>query len=409
MFYYSLVDFLALLVLLIINHDVLLKRAAAMESSQEKQYRLFLYAVILYYFSDIIWAWLYAIPQLDWLYIDTELYFVIMAAGVWLWTQYVVEYLGVRSTFRRFLTYAGRLLILYALLVIPLNRMSPIMFWFDENGVFQSGIAREVMYVYQVFILLLTSGYTLFVSSHSTEMKRKRHLTICLSGMIMMFFIAVQIFLSLYPLYAISYMLGCCLLRTFVIENEREEYRRNLEISLEREKEQLLELKTAWKLAYTDALTGVKSKLAYAEKGDLIDRQIGEGSIGKMAIAVFDVNDLKAVNDTLGHDVGDDFIRKACHLICHIFKKSPVYRVGGDEFVAILENDDYENREELLREFNQQIEYNRQHHSVVIAVGLAEYNPREDKSYKRIFERADLEMYHRKRELKGIAEEPASL
>lgn len=400
--YYCLVDFLALLVLLITNHDVLLRKADVSESSPQKHYRWFLYAVIAYYFSDFLWAWWYEISRLDWLFIDTEIYFIIMAAGILLWSQYVVEYLGERNRFRSFLTYAGRILCVYVLIVTPLNRLSPIMFWFDGDGVYQPGPAREVMFISQVVLLLLTAIYTLFVSVRSRGKMRKRYLTIGLSGLIMMVFVAVQIFFPTYPLYAISYMLGCCLLRTFVIENEREEYRRNLEISLEREMEQFLELQTAWNLAYTDPMTGVKSKLAYAEKGDLIDRQIANGDIKELAIVAFDVNDLKLVNDTLGHDVGDEFIKSACRLICGIFKQSPVYRVGGDEFVAILERHDYEKRDKLMAEFKAEIEKNRQNHKVVIAVGMAEYRLAEDNSYKRIFERADLQMYEQKRKLKAV-------
>lgn len=407
MYYYCLIDFLALLVLLITNHDVLLKKADAADSPVQKRYRYFLYAVIAYYFTDMIWYWLYVESWLSWLYIDTEVYFVVMAAGILLWARFAVEYLGSRTGFSKLLIYAGRILFVYVLIVTPLNRWYPIMFWFDGEGVYQTGIARELMFIAQVALLLLTAVYTLSVSLHSVDRKRQRHRTIGLSGLIMMVFVAVQIFFPTYPLYAISYMLGCCLLRTFVIENEREEYRSSLEIALEREKEHFQELKNAWKLAYTDALTGVKTKLAYVEKGEQIDRQIADGTIRNLAIAVFDVNDLKQVNDSLGHDIGDAFIKKACRLICGVFKKSPVYRVGGDEFVAVLEQEDYEDRHRLLQAFNQQIEANRQNGSVVIAVGMVEYKPGEDKSYKRIFERADMQMYQRKRELKALADEPA--
>lgn len=52
---------------------------------------------------------------------------------------------------------------------------------------------------------------------------------------------------------------------------------------------------------------------------------------------VFDINNLKIINDTLGHDFGDILIIDSCKLICKVFKRSPVYRIGGDEFVVILE------------------------------------------------------------------------
>ena len=399
--YYCLIDFLALLILLITNHDVLFTRGNAEEEGPQRSYRHFLYAVILYYITDLLWAWLYDISELDWLYVDTEVYFIVMALGVLLWLYYVVIYLGIKGGLRKFLTYTGLVLFIVVVISTLVNRWCPVMFYFDAEGIYHAGIARDMIFVYQVIMLMVISLYTLVFVSTTTEKQRKRHLAIGLSGLTMMVFIAVQVFFPTYPLYAISYMLGSCLLRTFVIENEREEYRSNLEIALEREKEQFLELKSAWGLAYTDSLTGVKSKLAYAEKTELIDKQIERGSVEELAIAVFDVNNLKWVNDNLGHDVGDEFIRQACSLICTIFKKSPVYRVGGDEFVAILEREDYHNRAALLQAFNQEVEKNQRNDAVVIAAGMAEYKPMQDNSYKKIFERADVRMYKRKRELKA--------
>lgn len=401
--YYCLIDFLALLILLITNHDVLFTRRNAEEDGQQRNYRHFLYAVILYYITDLLWAWLYDVSELDWLYVDTEVYFIVMAAGILLWLYYVVIYLGIKGNFRKFLTYTGLVLFIIVVISTLVNRWWPVLFYLDMAGNYHTGIARDAIFVYQVIMLLVISLYTLVFASTTTEKQRKRHLAIGLSGLIMMVFIAVQVFFPTYPLYAISYMLGSCLLRTFVIENEREEYRSNLEIALDREKEQFLELKTAWTLAYTDSMTGVKSKLAYAEQTDLIDKQIEQGTLKEMAVAVFDVNDLKWVNDNLGHDVGDAFIRQACSLICNVFKKSPVYRVGGDEFVVILEWDNYHNREILLQEFNQEMERNCRQKAVVVAVGMAEYDPAQDNSYKKVFERADVRMYERKHELKTLS------
>ena len=401
--YYCLVDCLALLVLLILNHDVVLKKAARDEEAYKKNYRYFLYAMIAYYFVDFLWAWLYEIQELDWLYLDTEVYLIVMAASVWLWTRYVVSYLEINNDFSRFLKYMGGGLFAGVVLATPLNRFWPLMFYFDSSGVYHGNIVRDGMFIHQIILLLLTSIYTLCFAPASSEKKRQRYWIIGFSGLLIMFFVAVQVFFPTYPLYAISYMIGGCLLRTFVIENEREEYRRTLEIALEREQEQFQELCKAWQLAYKDALTGVKSKLAYAEKIEQIDREIAKGIRQEFALVVLDVNNLKRINDTLGHEVGDEYIKAACRLICDSFKKSPVYRVGGDEFVVFLEQEDYENREKLLAAFNEAVEENRQHDAVVVAAGIAEYVPEQDNSCKRIFDRADEAMYERKHALKNIA------
>ena len=406
MYWYVLVDFLALLVLLITNHDVLFRSLKSKKNQRHKwYYHLFLLNVIVYYLTDISWALLYEHQQLAWLYLDTELYFVVMALGILLWSRFVTAYLQMETIFSRFLFYAGAGLLLLVAVLTPINRFWPVMFWFDSTGVYQTGAARNGVFLYQVFFLLLTSLYTLTSSARGNEKQRKRNLTVGLSGFIMLCCVTIQIFFPTYPLYAISYMLGCCLLRTFVIENEREEYRSNLEIALAREQRQLQELKRAWDKAYKDSLTGVKNKLAYIERVSQIEEQISQGKVRDFALAVMDLNELKIVNDTLGHDAGDDYIRSGCRLICSIFKYSPVYRIGGDEFVVFLAGYDYENKDNLFNLFKQEILKNRRQKDVVVAAGMAEYLPQQDRSYEQVFQRADEMMYRNKREIKAMAKE----
>lgn len=65
----------------------------------------------------------------------------------------------------------------------------------------------------------------------------------------------------------------------------------------------------------------------------------------------------------------------ACLLISEIFQRSPVFRVGGDEFVVILHNEGCNDREELLSMFDRRIEENQRANRVVIAAGIADYIP----------------------------------
>lgn len=416
MYYYCLVDFLALMVLLITNYDILLHYTNMPSKTDtikyKKSYRYFLYAVLAYYPLDMLWGGLYVMGWLNWLYVVTEVYFVVMAAGIYLWTHFVVEYLGRNNVFGRLLLGIVRGLLVMVLVFMPLNRLWPVVFSFDADGIYRTGIARDIVFGVQVLLLLLIAGYTLYIAGSSSAKKKKRYFVIGLSDLLMFACVAAQIYLPTYPCYAVSYMLGCCLLRKFMVENERDEYRKSLEIALEREQEQFQELKKAWHLAYTDAMTGVKSKLAYRERRDALDKEIAAGTLRKMAVVVLDVNDLKIINDTCGHDVGDEYIKKACRLICGIFKKSPVYRVGGDEFVVLLTGDDYECREELKEKFNQEIEKNIQGKSVIVALGMAKYDAAEDSCFGELFDRADEQMYIRKRKLKkmtGRAENDAEL
>ena len=415
--YYSVIGLLALTVLIITNHDVLLQKPDGSASPVQRIYRRFLFCIMAYYITDILWGVLDSLSLTTLLYADTVVYYLAMAAGILLWTQYAIAYLEQRNRFRKALSSAGKLFFAVVCAMTVINLFTPIMFYFDENGVYQAGPVRHALLIVQILLFLFTSLYVLHCAAETRDSEESRHLTIGLFGLIMVILLSIQLFYPFLPLYTIGYMLGGCLLRTFVIENEREEYRRDLEASLHREeearrdleasiareKEQFQQLTTAWKQAYTDVLTGVKSKLAYSDKVQQLDKALENGVLDKLAIVVFDLNDLKRINDTLGHDVGDEMIISACRLICKVFDHSPVYRIGGDEFAAILEGSDYENREELLRVFDQRIEENSRENRVVVSAGMAEYLPGSDSSADSVFRRADAEMYRRKEQWKQLS------
>lgn len=398
--YYSLIGILALLILLIINHDVLLRKKEELSSPAQRVYRWFLQGITAYYVSDILWGILDRLSLMSLLYADTVIYFIAMGLGILFWTQYVVAYLDEKTIFSSILCGAGLTFFSAMIALMLANFFAPIMFWFDEAGSYHPGAARHVMLGIQILLFLLTSAYALFTIIKAGSAERKRYRTIGSFGLIMALLLFIQMFYPLFPLYSIGYMLGSCLLRTFVIEDEKEEYRKDLEASLSREKAQLEELNTTWTLAYKDALTGVRSKLAYVEKESELDRAIADGMKGDLAVVVFDVNSLKHINDTKGHVAGDKVIQEAARMICNTFKHSPVYRIGGDEFIATLEGSDYEHRDELLSEFNRQVEKNRTTDRPIVSAGLANYLPGEDKRYDHVFKRADRRMYQRKEELK---------
>ncbi len=116
------------------------------------------------------------------------------------------------------------------------------------------------------------------------------------------------------------------------------------------------------------------------------------------------MNDLKTTNDTKGHEAGDLLIREACQMICRQFKHSPVFRIGGDEFVAFLEGSDYANRKILLAGFEDQVEANLRAGRAVVSSGMAVFRYGHDKCFRRVFERADQRMYDRKGLLKSMVE-----
>lgn len=188
--------------------------------------------------------------------------------------------------------------------------------------------------------------------------------------------------------------------RKLKFEKKVNEQQKQIEEALRRELNQQKKLQFVTQKAYTDPLTGVKSKQSYVEAEERMNRRMAEKSVSAFRIVVFDLNGLKAVNDTQGHQAGDQYIKDACRIICVTFKHSPVYRIGGDEFVAIMEGEDYDNRDTLLTSFEKKMDDNLAQGKVNIAHGWSDYSPETDNTFREIFERADEKMYERKKQMK---------
>lgn len=173
----------------------------------------------------------------------------------------------------------------------------------------------------------------------------------------------------------------------------------NIDAQVKREQEYAQNLSIERSKANIDAMTGVKNKHAYIDAEASINEKIESDEKVEVALAVFDINGLKHVNDTYGHRAGDDHIRAGCEMICKTFKCSPVFRIGGDEFVAIAQGHDYENLGKLVGEIAKKNAENSAKGGVVVACGAAKYSG--ERNLAAVFEKADHAMYLNKRELKG--------
>ena len=154
---------------------------------------------------------------------------------------------------------------------------------------------------------------------------------------------------------------------------------------------------------YVDSLTLVKNKGAFTAYIDELQDELDKGSCNTgFAIGVFDCDDLKLVNDAHGHDKGDLYIKTASHLICTVFSRSPVFRIGGDEFSVILRNEDFDSREELTARIKKELSdisasAANSWEEVHLSMGIAVYDPGRDHSVNDVVRRADQIMYEEKR------------
>lgn len=174
---------------------------------------------------------------------------------------------------------------------------------------------------------------------------------------------------------------------------------RNINSQMLKEEEYRNNLNKEKMLARTDGLTGALNKFSYVEKEKEINNMIESNQSIDFAIVVCDINNLKTINDTYGHEVGDRYIIEAKELLANIFTKSNIYRTGGDEFVIILLNDDYTRRYYLLNKIKKRNTKNINTNKLILACGCSKKMPN-DSSVGKVFKRADEEMYKNKNILK---------
>ncbi|MBP5609880.1 MAG: GGDEF domain-containing protein, partial [Clostridia bacterium] len=151
--------------------------------------------------------------------------------------------------------------------------------------------------------------------------------------------------------------------------------------------------------AYIDGMTGVGNKSAYLELVRETDRIISEGNAA-FSIAVFDVNGLKAVNDDYGHENGDRMIVGAADCIKRIFGNKCVFRIGGDEFIAVLPDHTVQDMVEAFAKLDAETARENEKGAgpakISFSKGAATYEAGVDKEFRAVFKRADEEMYRDK-------------
>lgn len=263
---YSMVGLLAATILLLENADLLFGHSDSFQSPSWRVYRVFLFAVLAYYTTDVLWGVLESGRMARALFADTSAYFVAMAAGVQLWTKYTVTYLDERDAFGCFLLHAGRVLAATVGVLVVANVYVPVLFTVDVDCVYHALAARYVMLGAQILLLLLTTGHAAkaIVRRSDTAGEVARYRTVALFGLIMAIFLFAQFLYPYLPLYAIAYMLGTCLLRAFVVVDEKERYRARLE-----ETEKILELRRSYNEALSTSAT--YESIVEALAGDYFD------------------------------------------------------------------------------------------------------------------------------------------
>lgn len=672
--YYASFGILAVILHLILNHDVIKNGKKEPSYGPNYRYRLFLSALMLFYLTDLLWGFAEDSKILLFVYIDTVLFFASMAASVLLWTRYVVSFLDKKGQRAKSFLAGGKFIFGFVMLILIINFFKPIVFSFTDKVEYVPASGRYLILGAQFLLFVFIAVYSLYVAYKSEARERAHYMTVGVSGGIMSVFIVVQTFNPFAPFYTIGCLIANCLMHVFVEEDEkrqqdiiteaaqtekerysqvsaslaadydaiyyinietgkyieisvgklfelinfpqggndffkmarenvddnvhpddrlfaksmyfREDMRKclekrgsfsyqyrlmiadepryfrfqvmlsedkehfvfcvkdiqdtitaetalmekhkmsvtftqiaeglasnydviyyvdiitgeyvgytskniygelkvdesgenffedapknvsqlihpqdrdkmlayldkdyllsmlekkkqfefqyrlivndksqytrlfarktgdgihiiigveNIDDEVAKEKEHLRALNSEKELARKDELTGIRNKTSFNELKQSIQNNIDKGvDYLPFAIAICDLNDLKKINDTKGHQAGDEYIIGAAKLLCDIFDHSPVFRIGGDEFAVFLSGNDFVARHELAEKLHKTSLKNREKgNGPVVAIGIADYDQSIDTDVNILIGRADQKMYEDKKQLKSVTQ-----
>ena len=157
----------------------------------------------------------------------------------------------------------------------------------------------------------------------------------------------------------------------------------------------------AIQLAILDELTGITNRRGFIMLGQkclqLSHRQGREASL-----LFLDLDRFKEINDTLGHEVGDDALRQVALLLSRVFRNADIFaRLGGDEFVVLLPGIGSALVSRVLARFEKALAtFNREQgkpYQLFCSTGIAHYDPLLPPDLELLLQQADKQMYDRKK------------
>lgn len=231
--YYSAIGLIAIFVLIIVNQDILRNPKESYDRPVWNIYRRFLIAVLIYHFTDVLWGILESKKMNKLLFVDTTVYFVAMSLGILLWAIFIFEYLDEKNSFGKLLIYLGYIISGMITVLVLLNIFIPVLFTIDEECNYHALPVRYAVLTCQILMFLLISIYAVssmfLLNKQKDIVKLQRYQILASFGMIMALLLFIQLWFPLLPVYSIGYMLGTCMLHTFVANDEKEAYKRGLE------------------------------------------------------------------------------------------------------------------------------------------------------------------------------------
>ena len=238
MFYTSIVT-IAIVIFLITNHEFLFRKDSIVTEAN-KGYRRFLFAILAFLVIDLGWGIFDILHLSTLLYIDTVVYNVALVAAIALWAWYVMLYLDLKAKIVGTMVTSIGIFCLIEAGALLLNSSIPIFFSYDADGNYQTGGFRLFTKVIEILLFLTTGILTFIASRRSSGPLKERYSTIFLFSVVLIVTSIAQYLYPLLPCHTVGFLIGTCLIHSFVQENENEEIRRKLQVNEARLQENLL-------------------------------------------------------------------------------------------------------------------------------------------------------------------------
>ena len=308
---YSVIAFLAMVIHLIINADMLPVRKVV-NARAMNEYRVFLAGVFAYYVTDACWGVFAGLKWTGVLYVDTMVYYIAIAVSVLTLCRFVITYLGISGWRSRILFWFGYALLALYVMLLAANLFNNCLFRFDKGGSYHAGPLRHLLFYPLVVFVVVMAFFSFLRGIRNRGAAHRRNMVVFLFCLTMAVAIVLQILWPLWPYYALGCLIGNCFFHVFVIEDERAE-QRQAAIEHEQTMKHMVELENALERARTaekarslffstvshDIRTPLNAIIGYTEllTGGIADEE--ERSRALSAISTSGHTLLQLINDVL--------------------------------------------------------------------------------------------------------------
>ena len=295
---YSVFSAVAIAIHLIINFKLIVGRGES--TVRGMRYRGFLYGVLAYYVTDATWGVLAGLGWTRVLYVETVLFFLSLVAFVFMWSRFAINYLSFGKWATRTLMWYGHALLAFNLAALAVNPFCNCFYYFDAQGGYLTGSARDVAFVLLVVFDVLIAAFSLAKAIASRDSVRRRSMMVLLSCVTMGVAIVMQVVWPLTPFTALGCLIVNCFFQVFVIQDEQaEKHAAELEQALERARAAEKARSLFFSIVSHDIRTPLNAILGYSELLQNDATSQADRDVALKSISASGTTLLQLVNDVL--------------------------------------------------------------------------------------------------------------